>query len=85
MTFREELEENKKYYDAIIRLCYAVLMQRFQDLTSKSKKKIAQTYRHQAYKFLRDEENCRWFCEVADFPYSKVQSFLDNYSLSDYS
>lgn len=79
------LDINRKEYNAVVRLCQAVLMQRFQDLTSKSKKKIAQTYRHQAYKFLRDEENCRWFCEVSDFPYSKVQSFLANYSLSDYS
>lgn len=81
----DTLDINRKEYNAVVRLCQAVLMQRFQDLTSKSKKKIAQTYRHQAYKFLRDEENCRWFCEVADFPYSKVQSFLANYSLSNYS
>lgn len=85
MTFREELEKNKKYYDAIVRLCYAVLMQHAQDLTSKSKKKIANTYRHQAYKFFKDKENCEWFCKITDFPYSKIEKFLENYSLADYS
>lgn len=81
----DEIDINRKEYNAIVRLCQAVLMQRFQDLTSKSKKKIAQTYRHQAYKFLRDEKKCRWFCDVANFPYSKVQTFLKEYNLTDYS
>lgn len=78
-----ELELNRKEYLAIVRLCQAVLMQRMQDLTSKSKKRISQTYKHQAFKFLRDKDNCKWFCDVADFPYSKVEEFLTNFDLSD--
>lgn len=76
-----EIDLNRKEYLAIVRLCNAVLMQHMQDLTTKSKKKIATTYRHQAYKFLRDKENCKWFCDMADFPYSKIQEFLKNYEL----
>jgi flagellar basal body rod protein FlgC len=80
--FMLEALSSKKEYQAVVSLCYEAINSNLANC-SKTKRKIHETYRLQAFKFLRSKENADWFCKISGVCFMEVLRFLQDFRLNN--